>query len=456
MLPASPTLRQVFRQVFAWSALCLSAHAFAAGDWQLPADKGMVDSKEVGVILGGNDYPVTSGYSKKVDYIDFDAYGQQYTQVVVTLTPDKPRLHQGRKITVVGGEPGSEYAMDFLQTPEGKEGPGVWLARRGVTFIALTRVGRWNFFDKSGNGFWKDIPIGTRMPIFNRAQKAPWSADDFALKTTAGKEATSGDSSTYRFPKPDSLLYKQMLAATGETFLTGYTKAIERALPGDARSHAYLLYWGMSTGGAFMYPLAKYIKPDGYLNWGTSTTGLAYVYRKAAQGDFKTPYAETAVRLRERGYDDFEFYTRNIDEKTKKQWWQGALNDPRFKSGEDATMQFNGGALTDTALKLWMADWLPQSYRQRGFAALMREMFEPSYPPAALKDVAVLEMNGTADEAMPPKVVDAHREIMEPYTRKFKVVRVQDFHHYLFTQDAIKVVGSLWLRHIDSNYFDAD
>jgi hypothetical protein len=34
------------------------------------------------------------------------------------------------------------------------------------------------------------------------------------------------------------------------------------------------------------------------------------------------------------------------------------------------------------------------------------------------------------------------------------VGRVDGFHHYLFTQDSITVVGSLWLRFIDSGYFD--
>jgi hypothetical protein len=47
---------------------------------------------------------------------------------------------------VVGGEPGSEYAMDFLETVEGKEGMGVWLAKRGITFIAPTRVADGTFW----------------------------------------------------------------------------------------------------------------------------------------------------------------------------------------------------------------------------------------------------------------------------------------------------------------------
>jgi hypothetical protein len=68
--------------------------------------------------------------------------------------------------------------------------------------------------------------------------------------------------------------------------------------------------------------------------------------------------------------------------------------------------------------------------------------------------VAVLDMNGTLDEAIPPKTVDAHRQVMEPAARKYRVLRVQDMHHYLYRQDSIDVVGKLWLRFIDSGYFD--
>jgi hypothetical protein len=432
-------------------ALTIAMFAGAAPAWELPPDKGTLAREAIAAVLAGNDYPETSGYRQQVDFVDFDAYGQTFTQVVVTLAPDKPRLHQGRKLVVVGGEPGSEYAMDFLATPEGREGPGIWLARRGVTFIALTRVGRWNFFAKDGS--WADIPLEIRMPIFNRAQKAPWSAADFTVRTNSGRPAMSGDSDVYRLPVPDSPLYRQMLAATAQTYITGYRKAIELVVPPAEREKSFLLFWGMSTGGAFLYPLAKEITPDGYLGWGTSSTGLAYVYRRAKQGDFTTPYGQTALRLRERGLDDFTFYTKDLDAETRQRWWQAALTGPRFKSGEDAPMQLNAGALTETALRLWLSDWLPAEVRRRGLAALVQEMIEPSLPPAALKEVAVLEMNGTLDEAIPPRVVDAHREVMEPTVRKYRVARVQDFHHYLFTQESIKLVGSLWLRFIESGYF---
>lgn len=425
-----------------------------AAAWTLPEDNGTLSRDAVQSILAADDYPVTTSYRKQVDMIDFDSYGQRYTQVVVSLTPDQPRLHQGRRVVVVGGEPGSEYAMDFLETPEGKDGPGIWLARRGVTFIGLTRVGRWNFLARDGSGSWAEVPIDQRMPIFNREQQAHWTRADYNVQENRGKEATSGDSAVYRFPKNGSKLYDQMLAATPVTYITGYRKAIEHVIPAAQRKDIFLLYWGMSTGGAFLYPLAHEITPDGFLGWGTSSTGLAYLFRKARQGDFTLPYAQTALRLRERGLDDFTYYTRDLDAATRERWWRQAQGGPRFKSGEDAPMQFNVAALTESAMRLWLSDWLPAQYRKEGLGAFVQSILAPSFPPPELTRVAVLDMNGTLDEAIPPKVVDAHREVMEPAARKYRVLRVQDFHHYLFTQDSIKVVGNLWLRFIDSGYFD--
>ncbi|MDQ6618919.1 MAG: hypothetical protein M3Z31_04370 [Pseudomonadota bacterium] len=426
----------------------------AAEAWELPADKATFDLRAVAEVLGGNDYPVTSGYTQRVDMIDFESYGQRFTQVVVSLVPDKPRLHNGKRVVVVGAEPGSEYAMDFIATPERKEGPGVWLARRGVTFIALTRVGRWNFLAPDGSGSWADVPVAERMPIFNRDQKAHWTRADYDVQETKGKEATSGDSAVYRLPRKGSRLYAQMLAATPGTYLTGYRKAIEHIVPPAQRNDVFLLYWGMSTGGAFLYPLAHELTPDGYLGWGTSSTGLAYLYRRAKGGDLSGPYAQTAVRLRERGLDDFTYYTKELDAATREAWWKEAQQGPRFKSGEDAPMQFNVAALTDMAMRLWLSDSLPSQYRKEGLGAFIQTILAPSFPPAELKRVAVLDMNGTQDEAIPPAIVDAHREVMEPAARKYRVLRVQDFHHYLYRQESIKVVGSLWLRFIDSGYFD--
>jgi hypothetical protein len=43
---------------------------------------------------------------------------------------------------------------------------------------------------------------------------------------------------------------------------------------------------------------------------------------------------------------------------------------------------------------------------------------------------------------------------MERYTRKYRVGRVEGLHHYLFTQESIQIVGAVWMRYIDSGYFD--
>ena len=126
--------------------------------------------------------------------------------------------------------------MDFVSTVEKKEGPGVWLAKRGVTFVALTRVGRWNFLAPTGDGSWESVPIGQRMPIFNRAQTRPWTAADYEVKQSGASGRTSASvSAVYRFPKKGTALERQMLAATPRVFLEGYRRALERAIPDRAR-----------------------------------------------------------------------------------------------------------------------------------------------------------------------------------------------------------------------------
>jgi hypothetical protein len=434
-------------------AVALVYASAAAAAWDLPPDNGTLGREAIAAILAADEYPVTGSYTQRVDFIDFSAHGQPFTQVVITLTPDRPRLRNGKKIVVVGAEPGSEYGMDFVSTVERKEGPAIWLARRGITFVALTRVGRWNFLAPGRDGSWEDVPIGQRMPMFSRAQKAHWRETDYEIRRSGLAPGNSPSvSAIYRFPKKGTALERQMLAATPRVFIEGYRLALEKAIP-DRRG-SLVLFWGMSTGGASLYPLAKHYAPDGYLGWGTSSTGLAYVNNRTLMGNTNDIYERSALRVRERGLDDFEVYTRHVDADTRARWWTAALRSPRFKSTEDAAMQFGAGALTEHGLRLWQSDFLPASDRAAGFAAFMQAMFEPSYPPAALKAVAVLDLNGTNDEALPPATVDANRAVMESYARKYRVGRVEGLHHYLFTQDSIKVVGSLWMRYIESGFFD--
>jgi hypothetical protein len=438
------------------SGIVTAALTFTAGTvgaWSLPPDKDTISKAQVADILSAEDYAETTRYTQKTEFIDFNSYGGKFTQVYVRLDPKQPRLYKGKKIVVVAGEAGSEYSMDFIESADGKEGMGPWLAKRGITFIALSRVGRWNFLASDGTGSWKDVPLAQRMPIFNRDQKAPWSPDDFTSQPIVSVSSPTASESV-RVPKPGTELYKQMLMANPVTMLKGYQKAVEHAVPPAERKKSMVLYWGMSTGGAFLWPLAKYATPDGYLGWGTSSTGVAYFHARAKTGKYDWPYDQSAMRVRERGPKDFDFYTKGVPKETKDIWWQNALKNPRFKSAEDPAMFFNTGALGDWAMRLWDAEFLPAEYRKDGFARFVQEFIDVSYPPKELKTVPALEMNGTLDEVMPPAVVDAQREIMEPYTAKYRVARVEDFHHYLFTQDSIKVVGSLWLKFIESGYFD--
>ncbi|PYR80680.1 MAG: hypothetical protein DMF87_08415 [Acidobacteria bacterium] len=144
--------------------------------WDLPADNATLGRQAIAEILADQEFPETSSYTQRIDFIDFTAHGQPFTQVVITLTPNEPQLRNGKRIVVVGGEPGSEYGMDFISTVEKRDGPAIWLARRGVTFVALTRVGRWNFLAPGSDGSWESVALQQRMPIFTRTQKIYWAS----------------------------------------------------------------------------------------------------------------------------------------------------------------------------------------------------------------------------------------------------------------------------------------
>jgi hypothetical protein len=83
-----------------------------------------------------DDYPVSSDFTKRVEYIDFESFGQAFTQVVVILTPRQaaqaPRPRHRR-----GGRPsrGANTRATFLRDARRARRPGIWLARRGITFV---------------------------------------------------------------------------------------------------------------------------------------------------------------------------------------------------------------------------------------------------------------------------------------------------------------------------------
>ena len=61
-------------------ALCLFAATTPfAQDWKLPADRETMKRDQLAAILAHDDYPPTTAFSQRVDYIDFDSFGQQFT-----------------------------------------------------------------------------------------------------------------------------------------------------------------------------------------------------------------------------------------------------------------------------------------------------------------------------------------------------------------------------------------
>jgi len=434
----------------ATACMLVATHSLA---WELPRDDNTVPSAVVDEILASKDFPATTEFKRRLDYVDYQANGKTFTQVVLTLEPDKPLMHNGKKVVLAATEEGSSSANGFIETDEGKEGIGVWLAKRGVTFIALNRVGRWNFFAPNRSGTWETIPLNERMPIFSQHQQSYWSKDDYVLQP-AGKTSSSSGSEYVRFPKPGTPLYDYMVACTPVAMVDGLEAGLRNALPDAQRKRALLLYWGFSTGGALMWPLAERVRPDGYLNWGSSPPGVAYYYGFAKDGRWDWPYEHSALRVRGRGRADFEFYNTRAEAATKDERWQRDLREPRFKAVEDPIMFDNAGALTEDAMRLYSADFLPPAMKQAGFNKILTDIMATTMPGPALRGLPVWDMNGTFDEVYSVPVMQAARVLMQPYVGKHELIRIEGFNHSIVNRQ-VQVIGPIWLRAIASGYFDS-
>ena len=106
-----------------------------------------------------------------------------------------------------------------------------------------------------------------------------------------------------------------------------------------------------------------------------------------------------------------------------------------------------------TTASLWNSEFLPEADRHQGFSAFVRQTIEPCFPAEELRSVAVWEMNGTLDQVIQPEKVDASRAVMERYCRRYRVARLEGFHHDIL-HDTITTVGRIWLKVIDGGYFD--
>ncbi len=418
----------------------------------LPEDNGILSKEAVAAITACDAYPETTGFTKTVEYIDFERHGKPFTQVLITFKPDTPRLHNGREILLVCGEGGKDNGNGFIETYEKMPGMAPWLASRGVTVAIVPRLGRWNFFDEGGS--WKDIPLGERMPVFTRHQPEYWSASDYTSHASTGQASPTG-SDTYRLPADGTELHDHMLAATPDTIVEGYRQGAARALENHTKSREdiLLLYWGFSTGGPFLWALCRHLTPDGILGWGTSNNPSAYLYSRASTGNHDWPYEESCLRVRERGRPDFLFYTTHIDDELREEWFEESMHAPKFKSVEDVFMHYNVAALTEQATRLWESDFLSEEDRTAGFAKFLQKIMLPLYPADELRDVAILEMNGTLDQVIQPWKVDAARKVSEQYCKRYRVARLEGFRHDIL-HDTCKTVGRIWFKLIESGHYD--
>ena len=106
-----------------------------------------------------------SGYSTNIRYFDFDCYGKPFTQVAIVLEPEQPLEIDGRRVVIAASEGGHDNGREFIADFDGNEAIGPWLARRGVTFIALCRIGRWNFLTDRPLGSWLDVPLAELVQL---------------------------------------------------------------------------------------------------------------------------------------------------------------------------------------------------------------------------------------------------------------------------------------------------
>jgi hypothetical protein len=84
-----------------------------AQSWELPADRATVSQAQIEKILASDDYPETSTYTRRIEFLEFNSFGKKFTQVVIRLDPQTPRTRNGKKLVVVGAEPGQRVRHGF-------------------------------------------------------------------------------------------------------------------------------------------------------------------------------------------------------------------------------------------------------------------------------------------------------------------------------------------------------
>jgi hypothetical protein len=244
-----------------------------------------------------------------------------------------------------------------------------------------------------------------------------------------------------------------MMALTPATAVKGFEEALANCPELTDRKSVLMLYWGFSTGGTILWPLAKRVTPDGIMGFGMSSFPVAHFNTRAAKGDHRWLYDPSAFRVRERGKKDFAFYSPDLSEIEREKQWAEALHSARFKSFEDTLMFFNVAALSESVSRLWHSGILPEEVRRQGFAELLRENIDLGFPDDSLLSVSALELSGTRDEIQSPENVRIAASVVRPHCRRHKVVILEGLHHSI-AADQAPVFGALWLDAIENGYFD--
>jgi predicted esterase len=104
-------------------------------------------------------------------------------------------------------------------------------------------------------------------------------------------------------------------------------------------------------------------------------------------------------------------------------------------------------------MRLYLADFLPAEQRKAGYNKLVNDLIAAAEPGPALKGLPVWVMNGTLDEVLPPKLIDEMYQALGPHLGKYRIARIEDFHHSIESRQSI-VIGKIWLRVIDEGFFD--
>ncbi|MBN9035934.1 MAG: hypothetical protein J0H53_07680 [Rhizobiales bacterium] len=390
-------------------------------------------------------------YKVSTRFFDFEAYGKPFTQAAILFEPETPLIVDGRKVVVIGSEGGSDNGRGFLKDNKGREGVGPYLARRGITFMTLCRLGRWNFFSDDELGSWDNVPLETRMPIFHRGQKGFWGSDQFVVTDYEAISSHTG-SEQCRVAKPGSEFQKHLAALTPVTSMRGFETAMA-SLVDPTDKGTLLLYYGFSTGGTYLWALANRTPPDGILGYGTASLPVSqYAFRSAA-GNYRSVYEQSMFRVRQRGLPDFTYFNTEVPEAERLAMWEEASKAPRFKNHEDTFMHFNIAAQTEALLRLWNDDFMPAEDREKGLVHLLTENLSLMFPGDRLGSVAVFELYGTKDEVLPPKSSRIAEGVMSPYCRKYSQAYLEGYHHSI-SADHVEAFGALWLRAIYDGYFN--